>query len=85
MNENKCAKCGSVRVVSDAILSDHGQGSDGKAKMVVHANPSAWIFKGTTTTAVKGSICCDCGHLELRCEGDLESIWNTWVQAQKTR
>ena len=85
MNENKCIKCGSLKVVPDAILSDQGQHSDGKAKMAVHENPSAWILKGTTTTEVKGSICCDCGHLELRCEGDLETIWHTWLRGMEIR
>ena len=82
-SEIRCQKCGSNRIVLDAVLCDQGESSDGKARMEVYEHPSAWIFKGATTVQVRGNICCDCGNLELKCVGDLQAIWNTSLQARR--
>ena len=78
-----CVKCGSSRVVPNARLGDQGESSDGKARMLVSANPTAILFKGTARSEIVGKVCCDCGHLELRCVGNLDSLWAAHIQATK--
>lgn len=83
MQPEQCERCGSERVVPDAVLADQGQNSDGQAKVWVHENPQAWFMKGTKVAAVKGAVCCDCGHLKLHCEGDLNALWEAWLKSQQ--
>ena len=79
----ECPKCGSNRVVPNARLGDQGQHSDGKAHMIVSANPSALLFKGGQESEVFGKVCCDCGHVELRCRGNLDNLWTAYLRAGK--
>lgn len=82
--DDPCSQCGSRRVIPNARLDDQGQYSDGKAKVSVSINPTAWFFKGTFRGEVIGRMCCDCGHLEFRCIGDLESMWSAYEQSLKS-
>lgn len=80
MPNEACSKCGSPRVIRNARLMDH-EGFE--AKMVVFGNPSALIFKSRESSEVVGKICCDCGHLELKCLENLDNLWRASCRAEK--
>ena len=79
MPDEPCSKCGSPRVIRNARLMDH-EGFE--AKMVVFGNPSALIFKGREYSELVGDICCDCGHLELKCLGNLDNLWGAYCKRE---
>jgi hypothetical protein len=78
-NEIKCDKCGSSKVITDAIVFDQGQYSDGILKIGFHKDPSAIIFKGTIWKRIIGQLCCNCGQINLKCNGDLQNIWDEYI------
>lgn len=63
--DDKCAKCGSEKVVPLASIADQGQYSDGYLKAFVFSNPDAWVFKGKVFARLEARICGECGHTEL--------------------
>lgn len=60
MRINTCLKCGSNRMVPNAMFYD-----EGPLKAVFDANPSAWFFKGRVKSELRAVICGDCGFTEL--------------------
>ena len=47
-------------------VSDQGEYSDGRLKVVVFGDPSALVFKDRLYGELRADICGDCGHVELR-------------------
>ncbi len=64
MNE-RCAKCGSDKIVPDAGILDQGDASDGTLKAKFEKTPSAIFFKGRVTSKLIARICGQCGYTEL--------------------
>jgi predicted nucleic-acid-binding Zn-ribbon protein len=62
MNE-RCAKCGSHKIVPDAEIQD--QGSDGTLKAKIDKTPYAIFFKGRVQSKLIARICGQCGYTEL--------------------
>ena len=83
MDTKQCAKCGSSKVIPEISLDDQGTGSDGQARLTVYSHPDAAIFRGTQRVYVQGEVCCECGHLELKCVGDLQAFWDAWIEGRK--
>jgi hypothetical protein len=65
-NAGPCRRCGSAKVIPNAIIGDQGQYSDGKLKAQVIGNPGAWIFKNIERAELLADICGECGHVELK-------------------
>jgi hypothetical protein len=57
---DRCAKCGSDRVVPQARLFDQGY-----LEAAVDAKPDALVFKGTESAKLYARLCAECGHAEL--------------------
>lgn len=62
----KCPKCGSTDVISDAKAIDRGH-SDFQREMSVatFAKPEALLFKEKRQTTVSAWVCADCGFVEF--------------------
>ena len=76
----RCEKCGSNKIIPGVRLADQGQGSDGKAKLVVFGNPYAVIFKDRRYSEVKANVCGECGHVELRASNP-QSLYRHYRQS----
>jgi hypothetical protein len=62
----ECPRCGSSKLMRGVTVSDQGEYSDGRLKVVVYGDPAALIFKDRLYGEVKADICGRCGHVELR-------------------
>lgn len=59
---NKCPKCGSGDIISNAKPMG---GSDYAAVWIAtYRKPDAIIFKGQQTSSLSAWVCADCGYLE---------------------
>ena len=63
--DDRCAKCGSDKIVPLANIEDQGRGSNGEIKAYIESKPDAWVFKGPVYAVLKARICGVCGHTEL--------------------
>jgi hypothetical protein len=64
----KCARCGSDKVMKDVRLRTEGVQSGGgalKLLATVHSDPQALLFKGTVTGTLRARVCGGCGHTEI--------------------
>ncbi len=80
----ECKQCGSHKIVPDVPLLDFfGEtgGLSSSAKVYVHGEPQAWIFKDSAEGRVSLSICGDCGYAELR----VSNAHELWEKYQQTR
>jgi uncharacterized OB-fold protein len=78
----KCAKCGSVKVIPLVGVMDQGQYSDGRLKAHVgYTNPEAWLFKGAVYARLSATICGDCGYTELTAENPV-ALYNAYLAAK---
>lgn len=65
MNET-CAKCGSLKLIRDAIVIDRGDSNtEGKMNVAVDEKPAALIFKQRIRSSVSSVVCGDCGYIEF--------------------
>jgi len=62
----ECPRCGSPKIMHGVTVSDQGEYSDGRLKVVVFGDPSALVFKDRLYGELRADICGDCGHVELR-------------------
>lgn len=64
----KCARCGSEKIIPDVPLLDH-IGDFGiraeQSTVRVHGQPDALIMNDTAVGKVSASVCGSCGHAEL--------------------
>jgi predicted nucleic-acid-binding Zn-ribbon protein len=81
MNE-RCAKCGSDKIVPDAGILDQGQYSDGSLKAKVEKHPSAILFKGQVLSNLIARICGRCGYTELYAERP-EDIYEAYRESRE--
>jgi hypothetical protein len=86
MTEERCAKCGSDRVISAARLVDRGHysGDAGNVRVRVDADPSAWVRKGKVEIDLAPKICGRCGYTELYAT-DPEMLWGAYVASLDKR
>jgi hypothetical protein len=77
----RCAYCGSERVIPKAVVWDQGQHSGGTLQAYVYANPEALFFRGTAYATLYARICADCGRVSLFAEG-AEALYQAYVQSQ---
>ena len=78
-----CSHCGSQKVIPNVPLLDHfgDMGAySSHAKVEVHGEPSAWIFKDTAAGQLTAAICGDCGHVELHA-GNFRALYEKYRQA----
>lgn len=66
--ERWCPRCGSRKIVPDVVIADRDDLSDGRLKAWVAGNPAAIIFRNHMSVEIRGDVCGQCGHLELRVE-----------------
>jgi len=81
MPTSRCRRCNSAKVISNIRVMDQGHSSDGKLSLVVHADPSAFVMKGTIHGQLVCSLCCDCGDVVFHCKGNLTEIWAAYSKA----
>ena len=60
---NKCPKCGSSDVITDAKAIDRVD--NGALSVATFRKPEAVVFKGQVSTTLSAWVCADCGYLEL--------------------
>jgi hypothetical protein len=77
---NRCAKCGSDKVVPLASIAAQSQQSQGQVNAYIFSNPEAWIFKGPVFARLRARICGECGHAELIAENAAE-LYEAYRQA----
>ena len=78
-----CKACDSEKVIPGTRLLDQGEGSDGRTRVMICGNPGAMVFKERTFAEVVADVCCDCGHVELRCRGDLRKLWAAYRKGKR--
>jgi hypothetical protein len=76
----RCAQCGSERVVPKAVVWD--QTSGGSVMAYVYAKPDAALFKGAAYATLYARICADCRHTSLFAEG-AEALYEAYQQSQQ--
>lgn len=63
---NKCPKCGSAEVISDAKAVDRGHGDiPRELSVATFGRPEALLFKDKKQTTVSAWVCADCGFVEF--------------------
>jgi predicted nucleic-acid-binding Zn-ribbon protein len=62
---NKCPKCGSRDVISDAKAIDHAHYAETELSVATYRKPDALLFKGQLTTTLSAWVCADCGYVEF--------------------
>lgn len=77
---DRCAECGSERIMNDVRLIDATYGAVLSLRAEMYTNPDALLFKGAEHGQVTATICADCGHTTLR-TSNLEIMWEIY---QKT-
>jgi predicted nucleic-acid-binding Zn-ribbon protein len=60
---NKCPKCGSSDVITNAKAIDRAD--NGALSVSTFRKPDALLLKGQLTTTLSAWVCADCGYLEL--------------------
>ncbi len=78
----RCARCGSDKIIPMVGIMDQGQYSDGRLKAhVAYTNPEAWLFKGPVYAKLSATICGECGHTELTAE-DPGAVYEAYLAAK---
>jgi predicted nucleic-acid-binding Zn-ribbon protein len=63
---NKCPKCGSSDIISDAKAIDRADDyTQTELSVATFRKPEAFLFKGQLTTALSAWVCADCGYVEF--------------------
>ena len=78
----RCAQCGSERVVPKAVVWDQGEYSGGTLMAYVYATPDAALFKGAVYAKLYARICADCSHVSLFAEV-AETLYEAYQQSQR--
>ena len=61
--ENKCPKCGSNEVITNAEV--FGQGDHSRVVVATCRKPDAIMFKGRQSSSVSAWVCTACGFVEF--------------------
>ncbi len=78
---SRCAKCGSSRLMTDAAVFSHVEGSKEPVEAGFQKDPSAMIFKGTVSRTLRAAICADCGYVELYLQ-DAGHVYDAYLKAR---
>ena len=73
---NKCPKCGSTEIFSNAKAIDRGENNaQWEFTVATFGKPEALIFKDKHTSTVSAWVCGQCGYIELYADSpsDLKS------------
>jgi hypothetical protein len=81
-HDRECSRCGSSKLIPNAIIQDQGQGSQGTLRAYVDADPGALIFKDRRYSEVFAQICAECGHVELKARSPRD-LYNHYLQSKK--
>ena len=81
-DDNRCAKCGSDRIIPAARLIDRGHLNfdAGDLRASVAADPDALIFSGTVKADLRARVCGACGYAELYA-GEPAALWLAHIEA----
>ena len=80
--DERCAKCGSTKMIPLIKVMDQGQHSDGRLKAHIgYTNPEAWLFKGAIFAKLSATICGECGYTELTAE-DPSALYEAYLAAK---
>ncbi|MEM0961757.1 MAG: hypothetical protein AAGK21_04335 [Bacteroidota bacterium] len=66
-------------MIPDAFLYDRGDMGEHGLDIGVYTKPKARVLKGPIRTAVRVSVCGDCGHIEWRAS-DPRKLWEAYVE-----
>ncbi|MCP4131090.1 MAG: hypothetical protein GY754_08930 [bacterium] len=66
--ERYCPKCNSKRIFPSVRIIDSGEGFSRDLEIEIDEKPGNMLFKGSRRFLVSGSLCSDCGNLELSVE-----------------
>jgi hypothetical protein len=80
-SDRQCPKCGSAKLVLNAMVQGAGQNTN--VRVAVDANPDALIFKERQYAVLLADICGDCGHVELQAQ-DYRSLYNHYLQSKNS-
>jgi predicted nucleic-acid-binding Zn-ribbon protein len=65
-SHGSCPKCGSLRIVREALIPDHTDASSGTPlSLRIEENPSATLFRSPRDFPLRAWACGDCGYTEL--------------------
>lgn len=79
--EPTCPRCGGNKIIPDAMIEDTGEHSHRKLHtLVALGNPNALLFLNPIRAELRATICCTCGHVDLRVR-DPEKLWEDYVSA----
>lgn len=63
---NKCPKCGSSDVITDAKAIDRSHyGAETELSVATFRKPEAVLFRGQLTTTLSAWVCAECGYVEF--------------------
>lgn len=78
----KCARCGSDKMMEDVRLRTDGTaGALQGLAAFVHSDPNAWLLKGTVRGHLRARICGGCGYTEIYTK-NFEQLYEAYQQAQ---
>lgn len=67
--DDVCAKCGSEKLIHDAMAIDRGDyNAEGEFSIGIDEKPAALIFKQRIRSNVAAVVCGDCGYIEFYAE-----------------
>ena len=78
----KCPRCGSEKVMPNLQIRDN-LGFGIKLEVEVEGNPNAMIFKKSRRSALKATVCGECGNVELSVNNP-KQLWEHYSITKNT-
>lgn len=83
MEEMKCAKCGSDKIMPNLRIHDIGKRRMDWIGIEIVAKPEAVIFKDSHKEFMRATVCGDCGNVDLTVDNP-KGLWETYTNRETT-
>ena len=83
MENIKCSKCGSEKIMPNLRIHDIGKRRVDWIGIEIVTKPEALVFKEAHKEFMRATACGDCGNVELTVDNP-KGLWETYTKAQNT-
>ncbi|TXD52509.1 MULTISPECIES: hypothetical protein [unclassified Polaribacter] len=82
MDEIKCLKCGSEKIIKNTTITDFSHGNIEKNLSVYIQKTDRAFFNKSVQGEINAQICGDCGNMDLKVKNPKE-LWKAYLKSQE--
>jgi len=81
MNETKCKKCDSVKIIRDSKITDFGHANIKKNLSIHIKETDSMFFNKSVKGEILADICGSCGNIDLKISNPKE-LWDAYLKGK---